>query len=412
MDKTPQFYALSNFSRKFAPFNNEVHKVEAVVISGNKIQRICSVTEVPNECEIIDLEGNFLTPGFIDLQLNGCGGVLFNEDISERTLNIMHATNLQFGCTSFLPTLITCSDNDMVRAVEVTKEYMKKYPDRVPGLHLEGPFISKARKGIHDEQFIRTPTKEIVDYICSNSDVISMITVAPEVCRSSIINRIAKAGIIVSIGHSDATLLQVREAERAGATFVTHLFNAMSQLQNREPGIVGAVLSGKSISAGVIADGYHLDWSNFILSWRLLGDRLTLVTDATSAAGSEITEFQFGGNTVYHNHGRCTGKDGTLGGSALTMIDAIRNSVGNNIPIDSAIDMATKNPAKVIDQYPMFGKIKPGAFANIVILDKQLNVIGTVSGGNLNLPTSITYNLKYIFKHSLNSILQFSFYCF
>ena len=374
-------YALTNFS--LLTGHTAIQPIDAIIISGKKITGLARMDDIPEGVEQFDLKGHTVSPGFIDLQLNGCGGVLLNSDISTQTLDIMHSANLRSGCTTFLPTLITCSDNDMHKAVKVVRHYTEQYPERTPGIHLEGPYLNKARKGIHNEQFIRKPSDEMIDFMCRNADVIAMITLAPEVCPESVIERLNQAGIVVSLGHTDATFDQVQKAEDAGARFVTHLFNGMSQLTHREPGVIGGVFASEQLGAGIIADGYHLDWSNLLLARRLLNDRLVLVTDATPAAGSDMTEFEFAGQTIYHQNGKCTGKDGTLGGSALTMIEAVVNSITAGIDKHDAIRMATANPAMVINTSDKMGEIALGYYANLAIFDQHFKMQGSVSGGNL-----------------------------
>lgn len=363
------------------------HDIEAIAIQGKRIVSIGSLAEVtttlPNDHDLIDLQGLTLSPGFIDLQINGCGGVNLNSAITEQTLDTMHATNLRFGCTSFLPTLITASDADIKEAIAVIARYRQIYPERVPGLHIEGPWLNPDRRGIHDQSLVRTPTPELVDYLCEHAEAIAKITLAPEMVEQSVITRLSDAGIIVSIGHSNATCAQVQDAEQAGARFVTHLHNAMSPLGSREPGVVGATFDSKQLCAGIIADGYHLSWENLRIAQRIMGDRLILVSDATAAAGSDIEQFSFGGQTVYHRSGKCVGVDGTLGGSALTMEDAGRNAVEHGITPEDAIRMATRNPAGVLGLEKELGVIANGAFANLVILDQDYRVRGTVSGGSL-----------------------------
>lgn len=383
-------YLLTNFALPADFTDTELVDVKSIVVNEGFIGQVSTEPVPDKNIEVIDLGGDMLAPGFIDLQLNGCGGVLFNSDISEATLDVMHDTNLRFGCTSFLPTLITCSDSDMDKAIEVVRSYQEKHPERVPGLHIEGPYINKLKKGIHDENHIRTLSSERVDYLCEHADVITMLTLAPEVCHSSYITRLSQAGIVVSIGHSNATLKEVREAEQAGASFVTHLFNAMSQLQSREPGVVGATFSGSKLGAGIIADGYHLDWNNLRLSQQLLNDRLVLVTDAATPAGTDMESFTFAGQTVYHANGKCTSKNGTLGGSALTMIEAVRNCITQGISGRDALQMATANPARVIAMDKMMGTIRFGSYANFVLLDRDYNVKGTVSGGHLKFTSSLS----------------------
>ena len=378
-------YALINFSLQTGHELSSTKDCDAILVSGNKVQMAGSVTDIPAGWPVHDLKGLNISPGFIDLQLNGCGGVLFNSAITEETLDTMHATNLRTGCTAFLPTLITCSDEDMIQAVEVVRSYKEKHPERVPGIHIEGPYLNKARKGIHDEKFIRQPDQKMIDFMVANAEVISMVTLAPEMCPHSTIKTLADAGIVVAIGHSDATLEQVKQAELAGARFITHLFNGMNQLQNREPGIVGAAFSSDILGAGIIADGYHLDWTNLLLAKKVMGDRLVLITDATPAAGTDIKTFEFAGQTIYHENGKCFGKDGTLGGSALTMIEAVQNCVKQGISLTEAIRMATINPASYIHMENEMGDIKPGHYANMILFNDDLEICGSISGGTLQL---------------------------
>ena len=371
-------YALTNFSLKTG---DSAASAEVIVVSGNRIGHVGAIADISTDCPVYDLHGLNISPGFIDLQLNGCGGVLLNDQITEETLDTMHATNLRYGCTAFLPTLITCSDDDMIKAVDLVRKYHRKHPDRVPGIHLEGPYLNKTRKGIHDENFIREPDQAMIDYLCTNADVISMITLAPEICPDAIISQLAEAGIVVAIGHSNATLEEVQQAEKAGSRFVTHLFNGMSQLENRNPGVVGATLASKVLGAGIIADGYHLHWTNLLLARKIMGDRLVLVTDATPAAGTNIETFEFAGQTIYHKNGKCSGKDGTLGGSALTMIEGIRNCVKQGISLTDTIRMATANPASFIGMENQMGDIRVGHFANMTLFDDDMNICGSISGG-------------------------------
>ena len=378
-------YALINFSLKTGHETTSDENCEAIVVSGNKIQMIGLMADIPADCPVHDLRGLNLSPGFIDVQLNGCGGVLFNSAITEETLDIMHATNLRTGCTAFLPTMITCSDEDMIQSIEVVRAYKEKHPERVPGLHLEGPYLNKVRKGIHEESFIREPDQKMIDFMVTNADVISMVTLAPEVCPKTMIAQLADAGIVVAVGHSNATMEQVKQAEDAGARFVTHLFNGMSQLQNREPGVVGATFCSDELGAGIIADGYHLDWANLLLARKIMGDRLVLVTDATPAAGTDIETFEFAGQTIYHENGKCFGKDDTLGGSALTMIEAVQNCVKQGISLTDSIRMATINPASYIHMENTMGDIKAGHYANMILFNDDFEICGSISGGALEL---------------------------
>ncbi|WP_419832740.1 N-acetylglucosamine-6-phosphate deacetylase [Endozoicomonas atrinae] len=378
-------YALVNF--KPLTGDPEQSSIDTIIIENGRISAIGKAEDVAgaDSLEKVDLGGLTLSPGFIDLQLNGCGGVLFNSDISIKTLDIMHEANLRSGCTAFLPTLITSSDEDMRQAVNVTREYMTMHPDRVPGVHLEGPYLNLQRKGIHDPGYIREPSSAMIDFFCENADVIAMVTLAPEVCPEGTIERLSKAGIIVSIGHTNATCEQAKAAEKAGATFATHLHNAMSPLGSREPGVVGAIFDSHNIGAGIIADGLHLSWENLRIAHRLMQDRLVLVTDATTPAGTDMETFVFAGQTIYHKDGKCSNADGTLAGSALTMIEAVANSVREGIEPQAVIRMATINAAKAIHVDNEMGSIAVGQFANFAIFDDRYTMHGTVSGGELKL---------------------------
>lgn len=382
-------YALVNF--KPLTGDPEQASIDTIVIKNGRISAIGRAEDIAGDhqgddrLKKVDINGLTLSPGFIDLQLNGCGGVLFNSDISINTLDIMHKTNLRSGCTAFLPTLITSSDEDMRQAVNVTRDYMAMHPDRVPGVHLEGPYLSLQRKGIHDPDYIREPSSAMIDFFCDNADAIAMVTLAPEVCPEGTIERLSKAGIIVSIGHTNATCEQARAAEKAGATFATHLHNAMSPLGSREPGVVGAIFDSHSMGAGIIADGLHLSWENLRIAHRLMQDRLVLVTDATTPAGTDMATFVFAGQTIFHKDGKCSNADGTLAGSALTMIEAVANSIRAGIEPQAVMRMATVNAAKAIHVDNEMGSIAVGQFANFAIFDDSFTLQGTVSGGELKL---------------------------
>ena len=356
----------------------------AVVIENDKIKFIQSLATLDKTLKRIDLKGANLCPGFIDLQINGCGGVMFNGDISEQTLKTMHSANLKSGTTSYLPTLITSSNHDMKKALTVARHFMEKTNNEVLGLHLEGPFLSLAKKGIHRAEFVRKPEQSMVDLICENADIISIVTVAPENVSADVIKQFKNAGIIVSIGHSNATYAQATTAIESGATLGTHLFNAMSLIAGREPGMLGAIYD-HHLYAGIIADGFHVSYPNIRMSKKLLGEKLILVTDATAAAGACIEQFDFVGTTVYYKEGKCVGKDGTLGGSALTMISAIKNSVKYvGIELAEAIRMATLYPARAIAVDHKLGCIEAGKIANLTVFTNDYQVIGTVVNGELN----------------------------
>ncbi|MFC0229566.1 N-acetylglucosamine-6-phosphate deacetylase [Serratia aquatilis] len=358
----------------------------AVVIADGLIDRVCPLAELPAGIETRELGGAILAPGFIDVQLNGCGGVQFNDSldaISEKTLEIMQSANEKSGCTSYLPTLITCSDDFMKHGIDVMRAYLKKHPNQALGLHLEGPYLSPVKKGTHNPAFIRKPTAEMIDHLCANADVITKVTLAPEMVEPHFIKQLTEAGILVSAGHSNATYDQARVGFAAGIRFATHLYNAMPYITGREPGLVGAIFDTSDVYTGIIADGHHVSWASIRNAKRLKGDKLVLVTDATAPAGADIDQFIFAGKTIYYRDGLCVDEHGTLSGSALTMIEAVQNSVEYvGIALDEALRMASLYPARAIGVDKHLGTIEAGKVANLTAFTRDYQVTKTFVNGN------------------------------
>jgi len=331
-------YALTH-GRVFT--GHDILEDHAVIIADGLIERICPVDLLPAGIETRDVGGATIAPGFIDLQLNGCGGVQFNdtaEAVSVETLNIMQQANEHSGCTSFLPTLITCSDELMMQGVRVMREYLATHTNQALGLHLEGPWLNIVKKGTHNPEFIRKPEAHLVDFLCHNADVITKITLAPEQVDPAVIRQLVAAGIVVSAGHSNATVKEAKAGFRHGVSFATHLFNAMPYISGREPGLIGAILDEPDVYCGIIGDGLHVDYANIRNAKRLKGNKLCLVTDATAPAGADIDQFIFAGKTIYYRDGLCVDEQGTLSGSALTMIEGVRNLVNHaGIPESASI---------------------------------------------------------------------------
>ncbi|WP_039976315.1 N-acetylglucosamine-6-phosphate deacetylase [Vibrio jasicida] len=372
-------YALSNCK---IYTGSDVLTDHAVIIDNDQIQSVVTVTQLPEGIEIKDLDGANLSPGFIDLQLNGCGGVMLNDEITPETMQIMHEANLKSGCTSFLPTLITSSDEDMRASIAAAREYHNKYQNQSLGLHLEGPYLNVAKKGIHSVDFIRPSDDGMIDLICANADLVAKVTLAPEQNDPEHIARLKAAGIVVSIGHTNATYAEAREGFEAGITFATHLFNAMTPMVGREPGVVGAIYDTPEVYAGIIADGFHVDYANIRIAHKIKGEKLVLVTDATAPAGANMDHFIFVGKKVYYRDGKCVDENGTLGGSALTMIEAVQNTVEHaGIALDEALRMATLYPATAIGVEERLGRVRKGMVANLTIFDRDFNVKATVVNG-------------------------------
>ncbi|MDU1472764.1 MAG: N-acetylglucosamine-6-phosphate deacetylase, partial [Escherichia coli] len=281
------------------------------------------------------------------------------------------------------PTLITTSDELMKQGVRVMREYLAKHPNQALGLHLEGPWLNLVKKGTHNPNFVRKPDAALVDFLCENADVITKVTLAPEMVPAEVISKLANAGIVVSAGHSNATLKEAKAGFRAGITFATHLYNAMPYITGREPGLAGAILDEADIYCGIIADGLHVDYANIRNAKRLKGDKLCLVTDATAPAGANIEQFIFAGKTIYYRNGLCVDENGTLSGSSLTMIEGVRNLVEHcGIALDEVLRMATLYPARAIGVEKRLGTLAAGKVANLTAFTPDFKITKTIVNGN------------------------------
>ena len=354
----------------------------AVIVENDLIKAVVPEEELPHGIQQVNLNGNNLTAGFIDLQLNGCGGVMFNEQTTVETLEIMQATNLKSGTTSYLPTFITSPDEGMKSAVKVMRDYLAKYRNQALGLHLEGPYLSKEKKGVHREEYIREITPEMKTFLCDNADVITKITLAAENPTTQYIADFVEKGIIVSLGHSNATYEVANQAIEKGISFATHLHNAMSPISSgRAMGVVGAVLDS-DLYAGIIVDGLHVEFGNVRIAKKVKGDKLCIVTDATAVAGSDIESFIFVGKTVYVRDGKCYDANGTLGGSSVTMIESVENAVKKvGISLDETLRMCNLYPARAIGVDDHLGSIDADKIANLTVFTHDFKVIGTAVNG-------------------------------
>jgi N-acetylglucosamine-6-phosphate deacetylase len=355
----------------------------AVLIEGERIEAVIPNCECPVGWEVIDVGRTFVTPAFIDVQLNGCGGVLFNDAIAIETLVTMHRTNLKSGTTGFLPTLITASEEHMRLALDVVTSYRKEARGGVLGIHLEGPYISPERRGIHNLAGIRKPSSEMVKFLiaCAQRFPI-MLTLAPECNDLRTVSELVEAGVIVSCGHSNAHYEEAVGGFEAGIRSATHLFNAMSPWTGRDPGLVGGILDQEEVAAGVIVDGKHVHYASIKIAKRIKQDKLFLITDAVTPTGTSMTTFQFAGQTIHVRDGRCVNGDGTLSGAILTMIEAVANSVRCvGIPVHEAIRMASLYPARVLKLDQDLGRLAAGYIANIAVFDENFRVRGVVDRG-------------------------------
>jgi len=332
--------------------------------------------------EVIDLQGGYLLPGFIDTQVNGGGGVLFNDETTAEGIAAIGAAHRKYGTTAFLPTLISDELSVIDAAMRATEDAIAQGVPGVLGIHIEGPFISKQRKGIHNPEMFRTLDAESKALLKSLKRGKTLVTLAPENCTPEDIAELAAAGVILAAGHTNATYETTVEALKAGITGFTHLFNAMSPLTHRAPGVVGAALENLTSYSGIIADGHHVDWAPLRIALRTRPiNRFMLVTDAMPTVGSATKTFVLNGQTITVRDGVCVGPDGTLAGSDLDMATAVRNTVGHiGRTLPEAAIMAASAPAHFLGLGASRGSLAVGQRADIVWMDADLQVRGVFIG--------------------------------
>jgi N-acetylglucosamine-6-phosphate deacetylase len=323
-----------------------------------------------------------LAPGFIDIQVNGGGGVLLNEEPTEAGVRRIVQAHRRTGTTGCLPTLIT-DRTEVIERLAAAAQASLQIPG-VLGLHLEGPALNKARKGIHPESEIRVPNpRDLAAMKSFGACGRSVVTLAPECVPTSMIDEFVGAGLRISAGHSDATAAQLEQAVDRGLSSVTHLFNAMSQLTAREPGLVGAALQDERLFAGIICDGVHVDPISLRIALHCKGrDRLMLITDAMQSVGTHHQQFLLDERRITLHENRLTGPDGTLAGAHLTMIQAVRNAVALlEVPLSDALRMASRTPAMFLGLDSELGLIAPGYRADLVAFNANFEVIETWIAG-------------------------------
>jgi N-acetylglucosamine-6-phosphate deacetylase len=351
----------------------------AVVINGDRIADVVPDEKLASGVERRSLNGGLLVPGFIDVQVNGGGGALLNDNPTPDTVLRIAESHRKFGTTGMLPTVITDAPEVLSKAIAAVKVARAKNVPGVLGIHIEGPFLDKERKGAHALRFIREITEVDVNQI-TNADCGSvMLTLAPNKVAPKFITSLAGQGVFVSLGHSEATLAEVTAALASGARAFTHLFNAMSQMNGREPGMVGAALADRNSFCGLIADGYHVqDAAMKVALAAKPAARMMLVTDAmpTAAGGPEFFELQ--DRRVHLENGKLVLDDGTLAGSNLTMDEAVRYCVERlGVSLEDALRMASLNPAAFLRREHELGRIKSGYLASLVHLSDDLQVLET-----------------------------------
>lgn len=358
----------------------------ALVLQGGRVQALVAEDALDPAADITRLDGGILAPGFVDLQVNGGGGVMLNDAPSVETLRTIAEAHERLGTTALLPTLITDTPAQTRAAIEAAVSAVTQGVAGIAGLHLEGPHISLARKGAHDPALIRPMEAADLALLLDAASrlPVLMVTIAPESVTKEQVAALSEAGVLISLGHSDADFETAMAYAAAGARCATHLFNAMSPLQSRAPGLVGAALQEGRLSAGVIADGIHVHPDTLAIALRAKNGPggIFLVTDAMATAGTDIDSFEINGRQVLRRNGRLTLADGTLAGADLELAAALRLLVHDlGLPIAEALTMATARPAHLAGLDAAHGGLQTGMTADFVHLDDGLKLKAVWRGG-------------------------------
>ena len=341
----------------------------AVIVEGGRIADILPAARLSSATPRHDLAGAILAPGLIDIQVNGGGGVLFNDTPTVEAIRAIGAAHARYGTTGFLPTLISTDLATIARAMDAVDAAIAAGVPGVLGIHVEGPFLSSARKGIHDDAHFRPLDAEAFSLLTRKRRGCVLLTLAPEAVPAAMIRALAEAGVLVCAGHSDADFATVYEGLKAGIRGFTHLFNAMRPLQSREPGPIAAALESPAAWYGLIVDGWHVSPATLRLALRGCGHPM-LVTDAMATVGGHQSTFHLYGSEINVVDGRCLRSDGTLAGAALDMAAAVRNCARLlHVPLTDALRFASRNPAEFIGVGHFLGRLAPGYRADVVAID-------------------------------------------
>ena len=353
-----------------------------VLLISDKIEGIVEETEIPEGAEIIDCKGGYVTPGFIDLHIHGYLG----KDVCDATAESIRTIAggiVENGVTGFLPTTMTVDMmviNGAINACREVKNCGEYYGSQILGVHAEGPFISASKKGAQDERFILKPD---ADFVKANADIIKIITLAPEEDKDfKEIKRMAdETDVVVSMGHTSADYKTAMESSKNGVKHATHLFNAMTPMTHRAPGVVGAALNS-DVSCELIVDTYHVDPALYEMVYKMKGRKLCFITDCLPAGGLPEGEYTLGGAKIIYKDNLCKLEDGTIAGSVLKLNKGVWNVYNNStIPLWECVNCATLNPATAIGVADRKGSIEIGKDADIVVLDDEFNVKKTIIGG-------------------------------
>jgi len=349
-----------------------------LLVRDGRIEAVVAAANAPRADRDIDLDGYLLAPGFIDAQVNGGGGVLFNDSPSVETIAAIARAHRDFGTTGFLPTLISDDLDGVSRAMDAVRDAIQAEVPGVLGIHIEGPFLNADRRGVHDASKLRELDAGAVKLLSRPHGGVTMVTLAPERTNPGFIRQLTDAGVIVSAGHTNATWAQLQPAFAAGLRGFTHLFNAMSPLSSREPGAVGAALAHEASWCGLIVDGHHVHAEVMKLALRAKRhDRFMLVSDAMPSVGAQTKNFVLNGRPITVIDNKCLDEEGRLAGADLDMATAVRNAVNMlDLSLPDAVRMASSNPADFLALEDV-GRIAPGQQANLVLLDDELRPLET-----------------------------------
>lgn len=352
-----------------------------VVVEDGHVRELAA--RAPAGANVHDLSDRVLLPGFIDCQVNGGGGVLFNDAPTVAGIRAIGAAHRHFGTTGFLPTLISDTLDKMRAAIAAADAAITERVPGVLGIHLEGPFISQARRGVHAAKFLHAPDAGELRLAASLQHGNTVLTLAPECVSPAAINELVQAGVVVSAGHSAADYTTARAALDAGVRGFTHLYNAMSPLTSRAPGMVGAALDDTNAWCGVIVDGHHVAPASLRVALKAKPrGKVFLVTDAMPPVGAADPSYVLNGETITVRDGICQTATGTLAGSALSMIDALRNTIDMlDVSLDEAARMASTYPADFLGLGASHGRIEAGHRADFTVLDADLHVTETWISG-------------------------------
>ena len=362
---------------------DELLEGHAVLVRGGNIIDVVADSAIPDEARVTALGSGLLAPGFIDLQVNGGGGVMFNDAVSVEGIRTIAAAHRRFGTTGLLPTLMSDEPGTISAAMSAVRKAIEQGVPGILGVHIEGPFFNLKRKGVHDPAMIRQAGPDDIEDLMSLGVGRTLVTLAPETAPDGMIRTLADAGVRVAAGHTAATYEQISEALKEGQTGFTHLFNAMTPMESRAPGVVGAALDDPQSWCGLIADGIHVNPASLrvAIAAKPRG-KMYLVTDAMATVGAPDKTFQLYGETITETDGKLATANGTLAGSALDMATAVRNTVTLlNQPLEEALRMASLYPATFMNLEDRYGRIAPGYRADLVLLDGDLTVRQTWIGG-------------------------------